>query len=277
GIPLLAYTLALLARHGVSEVIVNTHHLPDILMDAARRHCPLDMELRFSIESGLLDTGGGIRRVADYLRQSDPCLIVAGDMLLDADLSALVATHREHQDAWTMLLREGDPRAKTFGTIGVDPHNRVRRIGTRYDFGGEHRAGLYAWANVVAARAFDSLPELEIFSHFDDWIAPQLASGATDIRAEILAANDFVWEPVGTPAEYLAANLDPIELSYQAAIADAQRAGARIEGDVVIGAGAELGAGVRLQRAVVWDGEHVPDELEASDGIFAGGEFHPVE
>jgi NDP-sugar pyrophosphorylase family protein len=277
GIPLIAYTLALLARHGVSEVIVNAHHLPDILMDAARRHCPLDMELRFSIESGLLDTGGGIRRVADYLRQSDPCLIVAGDMLLDADLSALVATHRERQDAWTMLLREGDPRAKTFGTVGVDPHDRVRRIGTRHDFGGEHRAGLYAWANVVAARAFDSLPELEIFSHFDDWIAPQLASGATDIRAEILAANDFIWEPVGTPAEYLAANLDPIELSYQAAIAGAQRAGARIEGDVVIGAGAALGAGVRLQRAVVWDGEHVPDELEASDGIFAGGEFHPVE
>jgi len=277
GIPLIAYTLALLARHGVSEVIVNAHHLSDILMDAARRHCPLDMELRFSIESELLDTGGGIRRVADYLRQSDPCLIVAGDMLLDADLSALVATHRERGDAWTMLLREGDPRATTFGTVGVDPHNRVRRIGTRYDFGGEQRAGLYAWANVVAARAFDSLPESEAFSHFDGWIAPQLASGATDIRAEILTANDFVWEPVGTPAEYLAANLDPIELSYQSAIAGAQRAGARIEGDVVIGTGAELGAGVRLQRAVVWDGEHVPDELEASDGIFAGGEFHSIE
>jgi NDP-sugar pyrophosphorylase family protein len=277
GIPLIAYTLALLARHGVSEVIVNAHHLPDILMDAARRHCPLDMELRFSIESELLDTGGGIRRVADYLRQSDPCLIIASDMLLDTDLSALVATHRERGDAWTMLLREGDLRERNFGTIGVDPHNRVRRIGTRYDFGGEHRAGLYAWANVVAARAFDSLPDLEIFNHFDGWIAPQLATGATDIRAEILTANDFVWEPVGTPAEYLAANLDPIELSYQAAIADAQRAGARIEDNVVIGAGAEIGTGVRLQRAVVWDGEHVPDELEASDGIFAGGEFHPVE
>jgi NDP-sugar pyrophosphorylase family protein len=277
GVPLIAYTLALLARHGVSEVIVNAHHLPDILMDAARRHCPLDMELRFSIESELLDTGGGIRRVADYLRASDPCLIVAGDMLLDADLSALVASHRECGNAWTMLLRAGDPRENTFGTVGVDADNRVRRIGTRFDFGGEHRAGLYAWANVVAARAFDSLPEREIFSHFDDWIAPQLASGATDIRGEILASNDFAWEPVGTPAEYLAANLDPLELSYQAAIADAQRAGAHTEGDVVIGAGAELGSEVQLRRAVVWDGEHVPDGLEASNGIFAGGKFHPLD
>jgi NDP-sugar pyrophosphorylase family protein len=277
GIPLIAHTLALLARHGVREVIVNAHHLPDILMDAARRHCPLDMELRFSIESELLDTGGGIRRVADYLRHSDPCLILAGDMLIDADLSALVATHRARGDAWTMLLREGDPREKTFGTVGVDADDRVRRIGARHDFGGERRAGLYAWVNAVAARAFDSLPELEVFSHFDDWIAPQLAAGATDIRAEILAADEFVWEPVGTPAEYLAANLDPIELSYQTAIADAQRAGARMEGDVLIGAGAELGTRVRLRRAVVWDGERVPDDFEASDGIFAGGEFHAVE
>jgi len=277
GIPLIAYTLALLARHGVTEVVVNVHHLPDILMDAARRHCPLDMELRFSIEADLLDTGGGIRRVADYLRESDPCLIVAGDMLLDADLSALVATHRERGDAWTLLLREGDPREKTFGTIGVDADDRLRRIGTRYDLGGEHRAGLYAWANAVAARAFDSLPEREIFSHLDHWIAPQLASGAADIRGEIVAADDFVWEPVGTPAEYLAVNLDPNPLSYQAAIADAQRAGARIEGDVVIGAGAEIAAGSRLRRAVVWDGERVPAGLDASNGIFAGGAFHPVE
>jgi NDP-sugar pyrophosphorylase family protein len=276
GIPLIAYTLALLARHGVTEVVVNVHHLPDILMDAARRHCPAGVDLRFSIEDELLDTGGGIGRVADFLRESDPSLIVAGDMLLDADLSALVTTHREREDAWTLLLRAGDPREKTFGTIGVDSEYRLRRIGTRYDLGDEHRAGIYAWANVVAARAFDSLPEREIFSHFDDWIAPLLASGATDIRGEILASEDFVWEPVGTPAEYLAVNLNPIELSYQAAIADAQRVGAHLERDVVIGMGAKLGPTARLRRAVVWDGERVPDGFAASDGVFAGGVFHSV-
>jgi len=276
GIPLVAYTLALLARHGVKEVIINAHHLPDLLMDAARLHCPPGVELRFSIEEQLLDTGGGIRRVADYLRESDPCLIIAADMLIDVDLSALVARHREHGDAWTLLLRTNDPRESAFGTIGVDAAQRLRRIGRRHDLGGEKRAGVYAWVNVVAARAFDSLPEREIFGHLDHWIAPQFAAGATDIRAELLAARDFVWQPVGTLPEYLAANLDPIPLSYAAALADAQRAGARVEGNVVIGTGAELGPGVRLQRAVVWDRERVPAELEATGGVFAGGKFHPA-
>ncbi len=277
GIPLIAYTLALLARHGVTQVVVNAHHLPEILMDAARRHCPAGIELRFSIETELLDTGGGIRRVADFLRESDPCLIVAGDMLFDADLSALVAKQRERRDAWTLLLREGDPREPRFGSLGVDAEGRLRRIGQRFDLGGEMRAGIYSWVNVVAARAFDSLPAREIFSHLDHWIAPQLASGAADIRGEILAAKAFCWEPVGTPAEYLKVNLEPTHLSYQQAIAGAQRAGARIVGDVVIGANATLGSGVRLQRAVVWDGERVPDGLEASNGVFAGGVFHSVD
>jgi NDP-sugar pyrophosphorylase family protein len=243
-------------------------------MDAARRHCPAGVTLRFSIEKEILGTGGGIRRVADFLRESDPCLIVAGDMLLDADLAALVATHRAREDAFTLLLRAGDERAGSFGTIGVDRDGRVRRIADRFDLGEEARSGIYTWVNVVAARAFHALPERDVFSHLDDWIAPQLSAGARDIRAEVAEPRDCVWEPVGTPAEYLSVNLDPARLSYGDAIAAAQRDGARCEGDLVIGAGAVLGTGASLRRAVIWDGERVDDGLQASDGVFAGGKFH---
>jgi mannose-1-phosphate guanylyltransferase len=274
GIPLIAYTLALLARHGVTEVVVNVHHLPDVLMEAARRHCPAGVTLRFSIEREILDTGGGIRRVADFLRESDPCLILAGDMLLDADLSELMAIHRARSDAITLLLRAEDERAASFGTIGVDRDGRVRRIADRFDLGDEARSGIYTWVNVVATRAFDTLPERDVFSHLDDWIAPQLSAGARDIRGEVAAPSDCLWEPVGTPAEYLAVNLESARLSYGDAIAGAQRSGARCEGDLVIGAGAVIGTGASLRRAVIWDGERVDDEMRASDGVFAGGRFH---
>jgi len=274
GIPLVAYTLALLARHGAREVVINAHHLPELLMEAARRHCPAGMDLRFSLETELLGTGGAIRRVSDFLRASDPCLIVGGDMLLDANLSALVERHRQRGDAVTMLLRR-DPRAERFGTVGVDAEGHVRRIGRRFDLGGEERCGIYAWANVVAARAFDDLPDREVFSHFDAWLAPRLAAGAGDVRGEVMDVTSCIWEPVGTPAEYLAANLHPPRLSYFDPDARASREGTRFEPDLVVGAGATLGAGARLRRAVVWDGERVPAGLRASDGVFAGGSFHP--
>ncbi|MGE4650406.1 MAG: NDP-sugar synthase [Myxococcota bacterium] len=273
GVPLVAYTLAWLHAHGVREVVINVHHLPEILEATARRHCPPGMELRFSREQTLLGTGGGIARVADFLRESDPCLVIGGDMLMDADLSALVALHRERGDALTMLLRE-EPRMRDFGSIGVDAAGRIRRIATRLDLGEETRAGLYTWVNVVSSRAFDSMPGRDRFNHLDDWIAPLLVAGARDIRGELdLPCR---WEPVGTLPEYLQANLAPPELSYLAHLHPADAPRAAREGGVVLGAGAHLAPEANLERAVVWDGEHVPNHVQSSDGVFAGGRFHSI-
>ncbi|RIL06057.1 MAG: hypothetical protein DCC71_08215 [Proteobacteria bacterium] len=275
GVPLLAYPLAWLAHHGVREVILNLHHMPEATRAAARAWAPPQLALRFSDEPELLGTGGGIRRAAAFLRESDPSLILAGDMICDADLGALVAAHRARGDAATLLLRD-DPRADRFGTIGVDESGSVRRIARRFDLGGERGAGVYVSVNVIAARAFDWLPEREAFSHLDDWLAPRLAAGARDVRGELVAASGFRWEPVGTPAEYLAANLRAQPLPFFDADARARALGARIEPDLIVGPGARLGRGARLARAVVWDGERVPDGLVAQDGVFAGGAFHSV-
>ncbi len=275
GLPLVAYQLALLAHHGVRDVVINVHHLPEQLEAAARRHCPPGVALRFSREAELLGTGGGIRRVADFLRESDPCLLIGADMILDTDLGALVTRHRARGDAFTMLLAD-DPRSVRFGSVGIDEKGRVRRIGSRFDLGGERAAGLYVWANAVAPRAFDALPERECFSHLDDWLVPLLADGADDVRGELAAPGACRWQPVGTPAEYLAANLGPQPLSFLDVDAVARAAGTRFDGDLVIGAGATLGAGASLHRVVVWDGERVPAKLRAEDGIFAGGRFLAV-
>jgi NDP-sugar pyrophosphorylase family protein len=274
GVPLVAYGLALLARHGVSEVILNTHHLPDVLVGAAERWCPPGLGLRFSHEHELLGTGGGIRRAAAFLRESDPCLVLGGDMLLDYDLGALVAGHRARRDAVTFLLRD-DPRGAAFGTIGADAEGRVRRIGRRFDLGGETQSGVYVWANVLSPAAFDAMPERDAFEHLSDWWAPMLAAGRDDVRAMIATPANCVWEPVGTPREYLDANLRPPRLSYLDADARAAADGTRFADGLVLGAGAELGPGARLERAVVWDGERVPAGFRGHDGVFAGGAFHP--
>jgi NDP-sugar pyrophosphorylase family protein len=274
GLPLVAYQLALLARHGVTEVVINVHHLPEKLMEAARRWCPPQIALRFSFEPELLDTGGAIRAVADFLRESDPCLLLGGDMLIDFDLGGLIERHRARRDAVTLLLLD-DPRAESFGSIGADREGCVRRIGRRFDLGGTVRSGVYTWVNVVSARSLEGLPERPVFGHLDHWIAPRLASGARDVIAELAEPGSCLWEPVGTPAEYLAVNLKPLRLSYLDAEAEAIRAGVRFAPELVIGAGATLGAGASLQRAVVWDGELVPPGLQARDGVYAGGSFHP--
>jgi len=274
GIPLIAYPLALLAQAGVDEVALNVHPHPERLIAAAEAWRPPGLTLRFSHERTLLDTGGGIARVAGFLRESDPCLLLGGDMVVDLDLPALVAAHVRSGRAVTALLRR-DARSRQFGTIGVDRTGRIRRIGRRFDLGGEVDSGVYTWVNVVSARAFDSLPEREVFSHLDHWWAPELARGSDAIGAVVLDPADCLWEPVGTPAEYLHANFALPALSYLDVEARARAAGARLLPELVIGAGAHVAPGAHLVRAVVWDDERVPAGVSGREGVFAGGRFHP--
>ena len=276
GLPLIAYPLALLAAAGVREVVINLHHLGERLRADAERWCPAGVELRFSEEPELLHTGGAISRVAAFLRESDPCLVLGGDMVVDLDLAGLVARHRESDRAVTMALVD-HPRRDDFGTIGLDGNGRLRRISRRIDRGQEERAGVYTWVNVLSARAFDTLPGRDRFSHLDDWWAPWSEREPAAVGGEAFTADTCRWVPVGTPAEYLAANLDLPALSYLDVDTVACEAGTRFAPGLVVGANAELGQDVHLERAVVWDGERVPAGLAARGGVFAGGRFHTIE
>ncbi len=271
GIPVVAHLLALLERHDVREVVINLHHLPDTLRDAVEAWCPDGMRVEFSHEPALLGTGGAIRRVRSFLAGSDPSLILAGDMLLDGDLGALIERHRKREGAVTLLLKE-DPRAERFGTIGIDAEGVIRRIGRGFDLGGSVRAGIYVHATVISPRALEWLPELERIEQHRQWLAPALVEGHRDIRGEL--GHDWVWEPIGTPAEYLRANLEPPRLTQWDCDAVARARGVRIDPGRILGRRARIGDDAVLERVVVWDDEKVPDGFQARDGVFAGGRFH---
>jgi NDP-sugar pyrophosphorylase family protein len=275
GLPLIAYPLALLARAGVTEVVINVHHLPRVLQAAAEAFAPPGLRLHFSGEDELLHTGGAIRRVSSFLRESDPCLVLGGDMIVDLDLPGLIQRHTHSGRSVTALMTQ-HPRAAEFGTIGLDGEGRLRRIGERIDWGREEQAGVYTWVNVLSARAFDTLPERDSFSHLDDWWVPWAEREPDAVGGEVLTSEQCRWIPVGTPAEYLDANLALPALSYLDVDRTARAIGARFESRSVIGAGAQLGEDVVLEDAVIWDGELVPAGSVLKRGVFAGGRFHPT-
>ncbi|MEE2664501.1 MAG: NDP-sugar synthase [Myxococcota bacterium] len=272
GLPVIGYLFELLAANGVEEVMVNLHHRADQMRETAEQCCPSQLELHFSNESEPLGTGGGIRRVSSFLRDSDPALVLAGDMLLDSDLAGFARRHRERGDAATLLLRS-DERIAEFGPIGIDGEGAVRRIGNDFDLGGALRHGLFVGVRAFAPRCFDSLPDRDgPFEDLRDWLAPALRAGARDIRAECYDSDAVGWEPIGTPAEYLRANLE-FDARFDRAGARERAPETRVTPGLVVGRGARLEPGARLEHAVVWDGETVPSEIDACGGVFAGGRF----
>ena len=50
GIPVIAHTLTWLARHDVTEVVINLHHLPETVRDAVERYRPASIQVRYSEE-----------------------------------------------------------------------------------------------------------------------------------------------------------------------------------------------------------------------------------
>jgi NDP-sugar pyrophosphorylase family protein len=235
------------------------------------------VELRFSYEQELLDTGGGIRRVVDFLRESDPAVVIGGDMLIDFPIQELLGNHRKTGAAISALLLE-DPRAARFGTIGIDEEGRVRRIAERFRAPGgtETRCGLYTWVNVFSSDCYRWMPEQDRFSHFDAWWVPAIEAAPDAVRGLLLSPDKCRWEPVGTPAEYLRANLDPWKPSYFDAAQEATRRGVELSGDRVIGPGAVLAPGAEIERSVVWAGERVPAGRYRG-GVFAAGRFVAIE
>ena len=272
GIPMIAYGLELLAGAGVREVVINVHHLPERLMEAVERSRPPELGIRFSFERDLLHTGGAIRRVASFLRESETCVILGGDMIVDLDLPELIAAHTSSGRAITAALAD-DPRSASFGSVGLDAAGRLRRIGRRFDLGGETQRGLYTWVNVLGARAFASMPEREVFNHLEEWWGPLAAEQPDAVGGVVLPARECSWEPVGTPAEYLAANFASRRLRYFDADARALALGARLDARVVASPGAEIDPSAELERVVVWPGERVPAGTRAAQGVYAGGRF----
>lgn len=287
GRPVVSLLLELLARQGCREVMINLHHLPETIRVAIEADHPAALEIHFSEEPKPLGTGGGIRRAADFLRESEACIVMAGDMLLDIPLRELFERHLASGRLATLLLRR-DSRDRNFGTIGVDASGTVNRIGQIRLSGADHQEsaggdetsrGLFTGVRFFSREVLDNWPgdaADESFEDLRDWLIPGIETRGERVGAEFVDADSSVWEPVGTPAEYLRINLFPPSLPTLGG--SAEHWGGEIDvvgehADVIVSRKAIVPANALLERCVVWDGEQVPSGCHHHDGVFAGGAF----
>ena len=93
GQPLVRRILAQLRSGGVSDAVLNLHHLPHTITGVVGDGSDLGMRVRYSWERPILGSAGG-PRLALPLLDGSTFLIANGDTLTDADIPSLVADHR---------------------------------------------------------------------------------------------------------------------------------------------------------------------------------------
>lgn len=111
GRPLLDIWLDALADAGVDEVLLNLHHLPEVV-SAHLANLAAPLEVRTVLEPDLLGSAGTLVANREWVQGQEMFLACYADNLTDFDLAKLVSEHRKHQPVATLsAFRSSNPSA----------------------------------------------------------------------------------------------------------------------------------------------------------------------
>lgn len=194
--------LAHLAEHGVDEAVLSLGYRPDAFRSAFPDGKACGVRLSYAVDPEPLDTAGAIRFAAGEAGIDDTFLVVNGDVLTDADLSALVTSHRERQGLATIHLTPvEDPSA--YGVVASDPGGRVRAFVEKPPPGSAPSNLINAGAYVLEPAVLERIPGGRRVSVERETFPGLVAEGAL-----YAWGSDAYWVDTGTPATYLRACLD---------------------------------------------------------------------
>ncbi|MEM6732851.1 MAG: NDP-sugar synthase [Myxococcota bacterium] len=275
-IPLIGYSLKLLAANEITEVVVNTHHLGKTLKDRLGDGSDYGVSITYSEEEEILGTGGGLKRMQSVLDET--FVVLNSDSVIDLDLPAALAAHRAAGAIATMVLRE-DSNVEGFGAIDVDQENRVQRILGEGSDADDLRALMFTGAHVIEPRFLEYLP-------------PEVESCVIRYGYRKALANDETvvgyqhhgfWADAGTPTRYLDVNRAALDGTMKMSFANPREglsgpgeeraegvtvgAGATIAEDAILHAPVSIGDGAKIASgAVVGPNTVVGDKATIAKG-----------
>ncbi len=229
GAPLIHRILRSLAASGVTDVVLNLHHLPHTLTRVVGEGADLGMRVRYSWEVPLLGSAGGPRRAIPILG-APSLLIVNGDTLSTMDLGALVEQHRRSGALVTMGVVPTKPDKYGGVLVGEDGivTGFVRRGSTQPSY---H----FTFAQVAEAAAFDSVPFGVPYESVNSLYPALIAARRGSVQAFRSSA---AYDDIGTPSEYLDTSLRLAEIEGLA---------------LAMGSGSRIDPTAHVERSVLWD------------------------
>ena len=91
GKPLLQWQVEKLRDAGITDIIVNVHHFPDMIIDTIRQNEGWGCNIMISDERDeLLDTGGGLKKV---VMANEPILACNVDILSNINIQTLISAY----------------------------------------------------------------------------------------------------------------------------------------------------------------------------------------
>jgi mannose-1-phosphate guanylyltransferase/mannose-1-phosphate guanylyltransferase/phosphomannomutase len=290
--PVMEHIVRLLARHGFTETIANLHWFPQTIEGRFGDGSDFGLNLSYTHEEKLLGTAGGVRNAAGFL--GDSFLVVAGDALTDLDFTAMREFHESHDGLATLATKRVSDTDQ-YGVVIVGEDGRIQGFQEKPD----PAEALSDLANtciyMFRTEVFDYFPAPGTSKAAKPDDAPEFADWAMDVFPALLAADvpfysheiDAYWNDIGNLEELRQGNLDALRGEVEVELGAPEVAGGvrsasplgdtEVEPPALIGAGVELGEGVRVEGpAIVGDGCRIGDGARIRDSILLEGAELPA-
>jgi len=102
---LLQRNIEYLKSFGFTEFVLNVHHFPEQIISFLREHHNFGCKIIISDETdALLETGGGLKKAAPYLKGSQPFLVMNVDMLTNLNIGSLITFHQSNKSLATLAV-----------------------------------------------------------------------------------------------------------------------------------------------------------------------------
>jgi len=212
GHTLLEITLTRLRSSGISDVIINVHHLADSIVEYLKINNSFGMKLEISREDILLDTGGGLKKAAHFFLEDkldEPFLLHNVDVISSIDLRRMLQFHIENHALATLAVQERetsryllfDNQLQLCGRRSSDQGDELVRSAPRLN-------GLaFCGIHVLSPQIFPLLTEEGVFPIIPAYL--RLAGQGERILG--FRADEYSWRDLGTPENVRQAAEDSAE------------------------------------------------------------------
>ncbi len=257
GEPVMGYALKLLKKHAITDVTATLCYQPRKIREAFGRGEKYGVKLRYCEETTPLGTAGSVKAAA---KGEGTTLVLSGDGLTDADLTAALNYHKEKKALATILLkRSASPLS--YGVVMRDLDGHVTRFVEKPTWN-------KTYSDLVNTGVY--FLEKEIFEHipahgtpdFGRDIFPALLEKGLPVYGFELGG---YWCDVGDRRSYLSAQeallRGEVKIPCAAGLSSEANidATAVVRGACMIGIGAVIGKGARVVDSVIGEGAVVAD------------------
>jgi mannose-1-phosphate guanylyltransferase len=159
GRPMIEYPLLLLRHYGITEIVINVHHLGEKIEACLQDGKKLGLRIAYSEEKELLDTGGGLLQAKSFL-QDGAFVVINTDVIIDLPLQAAIDQHRKSGATATLVLRP-DAQADRYGAIEISADRRIRKFlnheAPSSGAAGALRKLMFTGVQILEPKVFDSM------------------------------------------------------------------------------------------------------------------------